>query len=51
MALVCSGDAQVYGMAALLLELSQETDDIRVVPGVTAALSAAALLGARRSDG
>ena len=45
-ALVCSGDAQVYGMAALLLELAQETDDIRVVPGVTAALSAAALLGA-----
>ena len=45
-ALVCSGDAQVYGMAALLLELSQETDDIRVVPGVTAALSATALLGA-----
>lgn len=40
-ALVCSGDAQVYGMAALLLELEQETDDIRVVPGVTAALSAA----------
>ena len=45
-ALVCSGAAQVYGMAALLLELSQETDDNRVVPGVTAALSAAALLGA-----
>lgn len=45
-ALICSGDAQVYGMAALLLELAQETDDIRVVPGVTAALSAAALLGA-----
>ena len=45
-AMVCSGDAQVYGMAALLLELSQESDDIRVVPGVTAALSAAALLGA-----
>lgn len=45
-ALCCSGDAQVYGMASLLLELAGETDDIIVVPGVTAALSAAALLGA-----
>lgn len=45
-ALCCSGDAQVYGMASLLLELAQETDEIAVVPGVTAALSAAALLGA-----
>lgn len=45
-ALCCSGDAQVYGMASLLLELAGEDDDIRIVPGVTAALSAAALLGA-----
>ncbi len=45
-ALCCSGDAQVYGMASLLLELAEETDEIEIVPGVTAALSAAALLGA-----
>ena len=45
-ALCCSGDAQVYGMAALALELAGPEDDVRVVPGVTAALSAAALLGA-----
>ena len=47
-ALVCSGDAGVYGMAGLLLQMGKEfTDvDIEVVPGVTAALSGAALLGA-----
>ncbi len=45
-ALICSGDAQVYGMASLLLEMAEESDEIEVVPGVTAALSAAAVLGA-----
>lgn len=47
-ALVCSGDAGVYGMAAPLLELAPEFPDveIEVVPGVTAALSGAAALGA-----
>lgn len=47
-ALVCSGDAGVYGMASPLLELSPEFPEveIEVVPGVTAALSGAALLGA-----
>ena len=47
-ALVCSGDAGVYGMAGLLLQMGKEfTDvDIEVGPGVTAALSGAALLGA-----
>lgn len=46
--LVCSGDAGVYGMAALALELSAGNDDldVQVVPGVTAALSGAAVLGA-----
>jgi len=49
---VCSGDAGVYGMAGLIYELC-ETDacafgevEILVVPGVTAALSGAAVLGA-----
>ncbi|MCI8512738.1 MAG: precorrin-3B C(17)-methyltransferase [Lachnospiraceae bacterium] len=47
-AVICSGDAGVYGMAGLVLELSQEYPDVAVeiVPGVTAALSGAALLGA-----
>ena len=45
-ALCCSGDAQVYGMASLVLELATGQDDVRIIPGVTAALSAAALLGA-----
>ena len=45
-AMVCSGDASVYGMASLLLELADDDDEIVVVPGVTAALSASALMGA-----
>lgn len=47
-ALLCSGDAGVYGLAGLALELSPEYPgaDVEIVPGVTAALSGAALLGA-----
>ncbi len=45
-AVVCSGDASVYGMAGLILELADEGDDVEIVPGVTAALSASAALGA-----
>lgn len=47
-ALVCSGDAGVYGMAGLVLELAEAYDgvEIEIVPGVTAALCGAALLGA-----
>jgi precorrin-2 C20-methyltransferase/precorrin-3B C17-methyltransferase len=47
-AVVSSGDAGVYGMASLVLELAEATPglDIEIVPGVTAAVSAAALLGA-----
>lgn len=46
--MVCSGDAGVYGMAGLLYELAQEYAplEIEVVPGVTAACSGAAVLGA-----
>jgi precorrin-3B C17-methyltransferase len=46
-ALVCSGDAGVYGMAAVCLELSAlyPAVEIIVVPGITAALSGAAMLG------
>lgn len=47
-ALVCSGDAGVYGMAAPVLGLAESYPAVAVeiVPGVTAALSGAALLGA-----
>ncbi len=46
-ALVCSGDAGIYGMAGLVLELAAGLDvDIRIVPGVSAVQAAAALLGA-----
>jgi cobalt-precorrin 5A hydrolase / precorrin-3B C17-methyltransferase len=45
-ALVCSGDAGVYGMASIVLELAGGNIDIDVIPGVTAALAAAAVLGA-----
>ena len=47
-ALVCSGDAGVYGMASPALELLPEYKgvEIEVVAGVTAALSGAAVLGA-----
>lgn len=47
-AVVSSGDAGVYGMAGLVLELAGEEPDveIEVIPGVTAALSGGAVLGA-----
>lgn len=47
-ALVCSGDAGVYGMASPVLELAKEFPavPIEVIPGVTAALSGAAVVGA-----
>lgn len=47
-ALVSSGDAGLYGMASLLLETAENLADVEIemVPGVTAAVSAAALLGA-----
>jgi cobalt-precorrin 5A hydrolase/precorrin-3B C17-methyltransferase len=47
-ALVCSGDSGIYAMATLVLELAPEygSPAVDIVPGVTAATSAAALLGA-----
>lgn len=46
-ALVCGGDAGVYGMASPLLALAENYPNVEVeiVPGVTAALSGAAILG------
>ena len=47
-ALICSGDAGIYGMASPLLEEAEKDGfvDVTIVPGVTAALSGAAVLGA-----
>lgn len=47
-ALICSGDAGVYGMASPMYELLAEYEGIElmVVPGITAANSGAAALGA-----
>ena len=47
-AMVCSGDSGIYGMAALLYELRGEErePEIEVVPGLTAACSGGAMLGA-----
>ena len=46
-AMISSGDAGVYGMAGLIYELAEGKDvSVEVIPGVTAALSGAALLGA-----
>ena len=47
-AVISSGDAGVYGMACLIYQLAAEYPpvDIVIVPGVTAALSGAAVLGA-----
>lgn len=46
-AMISSGDAGVYGMAGLVLELAQGRDvQVEVIPGVTAALSGGAVLGA-----
>ena len=44
--LVCSGDSGVYGMASLVYELAEESVQIQVISGVTAANSGAACLGA-----
>lgn len=47
-AMVCSGDAGVYGMSGLMLEIGARYPEIEVeiVPGVTAAQSGGAVLGA-----
>ena len=47
-AMISSGDAGVYGMAGLIYELAEPHPnlEIEVIPGVTAASSAASVLGA-----
>ena len=47
-AMVCSGDSGIYGMAALIYELRGEEKEpqVEVIPGLTAACSGASVLGA-----
>lgn len=47
-AMICSGDAGVYGMSGLMLEIGKKYPEIPVemIPGVTAAIGGAAVLGA-----
>ena len=47
-AMICSGDAGVYGMAGLMYEVcaTYPNIDIEVIPGITAACGGAAVLGA-----
>ena len=45
-AMVCSGDAGIYGMASPILEMAEEYNvEVEVIAGVTAAASGAAVLG------
>lgn len=46
--LICSGDAGIYGLASLMYEMGKEypETELVVIPGVTAANSGAAVLGA-----
>ncbi len=47
-AMICSGDAGIYGMASLMFEIGKKFPDceLTVIPGITAASSGAAVLGA-----
>lgn len=47
-AMICSGDAGVYGMSGLIYELSPKYPgvEIEIIPGVSAVISGAAILGA-----
>mgnify|MGYP000890489119 FL=1 len=46
--MICSGDTGVYGMAGLMYEIGEKYPDVelKIIPGVTAALAGAAVLGA-----
>lgn len=48
--LVCGGDPSLYSLASLVYQLADETVEIVVIPGVTAAMAASALLGAPIAD-
>lgn len=47
-AMICSGDSGIYGMAQLILEVGKDYNEveIEIIPGITAASSGASVLGA-----
>lgn len=45
-AVISSGDSGVYGMAGLIYELVDHPEEVVVIPGITASIAGAALLGA-----
>lgn len=46
-ALISSGDAGIYGMAGIMIEIAQkEGYDVEIVPGVTSSVAGAAIVGA-----
>jgi len=52
-AMISGGDAGVYGMASIVLELAQKEApglEVKIIPGVTAATAAAAILGSPLSS-
>lgn len=44
--LISSGDAGVYGMAGIMLEIADGEVEVEIIPGVTATNAAAAIVGA-----
>ena len=44
-ALISTGDAGIYGMAGLILEL-RENEDVEIIPGITASSAAGSVVGA-----
>lgn len=45
-ALISSGDAGVYGMAGIMLEIAPDNIEVEVIPGITASNAAASIVGA-----
>lgn len=45
-ALISSGDAGVYGMAGIMLEIADGEVEVEIIPGVTATNAASAIVGA-----
>ena len=50
-ALLSGGDASLFGLSSLALTLAEECDDIRIIPGITAAQAAGVAAGAPYSNG
>lgn len=49
-AIISSGDSGIYGMAGIMLEMADANVEIEIVAGITAAISAASIVGAPLSN-